>query len=328
MHFLWSICIPTYNRAKYLNRNLTAIFHQMHDDLYDQIEILVSDNASTDETEQVIKSFLLMGKNITYYRNNSNVGSDANFLSCVEKAQGKYVLLLGDDDILLDGSLDTILSVLREDDYGLVYLSGVAFKEKIPRNKAPQYIDLDRKIIEDANVFLRQVSFYITFMTGNIFNKSHLNSNIDYTAFIGSNFVQVPLFITSALYAKKNVFLTQNFFAAQTENSGGYGAFETFGIRFNEVLDKMMLYGLQRRTIQSINNAMLRRQFSMFIFQHTADDDYDNEDINVLKNIYGTNWRYWVFDYVLYCLPKSLKQGYFFIIRFVNKILKMARGRL
>lgn len=90
---LLSICIPTYNRGNILKENLKDIIKLPEFD--DSIEIVISDNASTDNTEEVAKSFTSFYKNIKYYRNEANV-RDVNFELAMNRANGVYIKLMND----------------------------------------------------------------------------------------------------------------------------------------------------------------------------------------------------------------------------------------
>ena len=73
---LLSISVPTYNRARCLERLLTILHEQSADD--PRVELIVSDNASTDGTQAVAEDFLRRGMNFRYVRNQVNVGGDEN----------------------------------------------------------------------------------------------------------------------------------------------------------------------------------------------------------------------------------------------------------
>ena len=112
MKKLLTICLPTYNRANVLSESLEHIVSQITDENKTKVEILVSDNCSTDNTPEVVKSFIERGIPIVYNRNSENLGSDGNFLYCINNASGKYIWLLGDDDYLVEGTLDYLLSFM------------------------------------------------------------------------------------------------------------------------------------------------------------------------------------------------------------------------
>ena len=110
-----SICIPTYNREKYLKQLLDCIERQLQDIEKNIVEICVSDNASTDNTKQVIQQYQQKYNNITYFRWDKNMGADMNYLKVVEIAHGKYCWLFGSDDFMIDGAIKKMLEQIKED---------------------------------------------------------------------------------------------------------------------------------------------------------------------------------------------------------------------
>src|SRR6185436_21130825 len=119
---LLTIAIPTWNRAAYLAQNLAQLRSEMEEIAPGTVEIVVSDNCSPDHTGDVVQTELRQGAPIRYVRNPENLGWAKNFAQAFELASGKYTLLLGDDDLLVDGALKLLLARLRESDYGVVSL--------------------------------------------------------------------------------------------------------------------------------------------------------------------------------------------------------------
>ena len=110
-----SICIPTYNREKYLKQLLDCIEKQLQDIEKNIVEICVSDNSSTDNTQSMISEYQQKYNNITYFRWDKNMGADMNYLKVVEIAHGKYCWLFGSDDLMLDGAIKKMLEEIKED---------------------------------------------------------------------------------------------------------------------------------------------------------------------------------------------------------------------
>lgn len=110
---LLSICIPTYNRAEYIGHALDSVLNQLSEHTSQLIEICISDNASTDNTEDIIG---LKKESTTcsiyYNRNQKNLGFDLNVRKIVEMASGKYCWILGSDDMLAPGSIEYFLTRL------------------------------------------------------------------------------------------------------------------------------------------------------------------------------------------------------------------------
>ncbi len=94
-----SVCIPQHNRIKYLLKNLDIISEQT----YPNIEIAISDDGSTDDTESVIRK--IIGKHkypVVYSRSSENMGYDRNTRKSMEIASGDYCIVLGNDDSFAD----------------------------------------------------------------------------------------------------------------------------------------------------------------------------------------------------------------------------------
>src|SRR5437870_9918513 len=88
-----SVCVPTYNRAPLLRECLASLVRQTYRD----IEIIVSDNCSTDDTPAVMAE--CTDPRLRYYRNDTNIGPYPNLNRCLELAKGDYVCILHDDDV-------------------------------------------------------------------------------------------------------------------------------------------------------------------------------------------------------------------------------------
>lgn len=101
---LVTIGIPTYNRANvFLKQALKSVLGQT----YPNVEIIVSDNCSTDNTENVVKSF--NDPRIRYFKQGKNIGAINNSNFCLEQARGDYYLLHHDDDLIDPDFLETCM---------------------------------------------------------------------------------------------------------------------------------------------------------------------------------------------------------------------------
>ena len=113
-----SICIPTYNRAAFLKELLPSILRQLAEVPSGEVELVVSDNASSDGTADYLRS--LGSSHLRWWTNDENIGGDRNFLKCVAEAKGKYVWLFGDDDLMPEDSLARALDFLRKENPALL----------------------------------------------------------------------------------------------------------------------------------------------------------------------------------------------------------------
>lgn len=108
---LLSICIPTYNRADYLTGLLENITGDPAFD--DTIEVIINDNASTDNTEKIGSEFAQKYTNIKYFRNQENV-RDRNFKICLGNSSGRYLKLINDTVRFKPGALSFFLNIISQ----------------------------------------------------------------------------------------------------------------------------------------------------------------------------------------------------------------------
>jgi glycosyltransferase involved in cell wall biosynthesis len=106
-----TVGIPTYNRAAGLQRALESVLCQSDPDL----EVVVSDNASTDATSQVLEDAAARDGRVRCLRQNTNVGLTANFNAVFRAARGRYVMVLADDDWIDDDYVGRCRAVLDAD---------------------------------------------------------------------------------------------------------------------------------------------------------------------------------------------------------------------
>jgi len=107
---LVSFAIPTYNRSAKLARLLKILYAQTECVAADAVEVLISDNCSTDDTRLVMDQYAPYGARL--FRQTTNLDLDANLRFLYEQARGQYVWFFSDDDILLPGALRKVLDAL------------------------------------------------------------------------------------------------------------------------------------------------------------------------------------------------------------------------
>lgn len=253
MKKLLTISIPTYNRAELLKICINAIISQIPDSYIEQIELIVSNNASIDNTAAIVSEFQNKWP-IIYFENESNLGPDANILKCFEKAKGKYVWIFSDDDILLPGAMPHLLALLEKSDYGTIRLGAVGYHDDITEVDEYYYpSDLSMDVYDDAIQFIEKINYMATFITGIIVNKSVLTKKIDLSEFLGTYLIQLGWVLRIAFAGMQNVDITTKLLACKQDNSGGYKFLTIFSKNYNQVLKKLVVYGLNSRIVDITN---------------------------------------------------------------------------
>lgn len=120
-----SICIPTFNRADTLKEALDSVLIQLEGNI--KIDLLICDNASSDNTQEIVNQYQRHFPIIRYHRNPENIGFDGNIVNCIKYAQGEYVWFLSDDDILLKGTLERVIKEITAHNPTIIYLNHATF---------------------------------------------------------------------------------------------------------------------------------------------------------------------------------------------------------
>ena len=147
-----SICIPTFNRAEMLSKTLDSIVLQKRFLESNDIEIIISDNFSTDNTSHLVHEYIKKypGK-IIYNLNNENI-NDKNFATSLSLASGNYLKLNNDTLMHLDGSLDYMIDHIVENKTKKITL---LFTNGAAKKNTTEYHNFD--------LFIQNISGYCTF---------------------------------------------------------------------------------------------------------------------------------------------------------------------
>lgn len=115
---LVSICIPTYNGAEFIAEAMESAIVQT----YSNLEIVISDDASTDKTLAIIKSYIIKTKIPIHIYKHHPKGIGANWNNCVRNANGSYIKFLFQDDVLEPNCISTMIELtIKNKKIGLVY---------------------------------------------------------------------------------------------------------------------------------------------------------------------------------------------------------------
>jgi len=103
-----SVCIPVYNGSRYIGESIDSVLAQTYEDF----DLIVCDNCSTDNTGEIVRSY--HDKRITYTRNKENLGLVGNANRCLELAKGEYICIWHHDDIMLPDNLQRKVDFLDQ----------------------------------------------------------------------------------------------------------------------------------------------------------------------------------------------------------------------
>ena len=144
---LFSICIPAYNRARHLASLLDSIFSQSFGDF----EVVICEDQSREREKigVIVRDYQSRYPGIIhYFENEENLGYDGNIRNLVEKASGSFCFFLGNDDIMSDGALENVASIIeRHGNVGVVLKSYAWFDERPDKiNQEVRYFNEETEI--------------------------------------------------------------------------------------------------------------------------------------------------------------------------------------
>lgn len=208
-----SICIPTYNRANFLKMQLERILFQIREDsLEDYLEVIISDNVSTDLTSTVVKEFTKSFSRVNYIVQERSIGL-YNIVEVAKYAKGKFVWIISDDDLVVDGALKHLIDIITANN-DLKMITGSVVNQKT-------FYDL---IIEDKNVSLKTLGNNIAYLSFCIFK----NDDIEFKMPKDSLIPHAYIFLDAMSKNGKHIFSSFRLLEYRRNNETSYSFFKAF----------------------------------------------------------------------------------------------------
>jgi abequosyltransferase len=183
-----SICIATFNRGGYIVETLNSIVAQLRDG----VELLIVDGASTDDTSERVREFRSRFPNVRYFRESTNSGIDRDFDKAVAYAGGRYVWLMTDDDIMIDGAVSRVCAALKSA-HDLIIVNSEVRNADLTKVLCERTIDI-RDDIEypggGQDAFMVDMARALTFI-GSVIVRRDLWLARERSTYYGSLFVHV-----------------------------------------------------------------------------------------------------------------------------------------
>jgi abequosyltransferase len=237
---LLTFAIPTYNRSRTLRRTLDSVVSQLAPD--SPVEIVVSDNASPDDTAELLREYAERFPNLRYSVNEVNRGLDYNTFKVIDGSRGEYVHLLSDDDFLLPGAVAKILALIRSrPEVSFFYLNGRGFNLDTagqPRFFArPVIWDAEDVLYANKDDFLGFLKLQATFMSAFLFKRADWNRDGTGQQFIGSDIYLSFELIRLLAATRQYVYCAEPLVAVEAVYTpGNYRIFNAFAYQWRKLL--------------------------------------------------------------------------------------------
>lgn len=181
--------MATFKRGAFIAETLDTILPQLRPDM----ELIVVDGASPDNTEQVVRPYLAHWPQLQYHREAVNSGVDADYDKAVGYARGRHVWLMTDDDLLKPGAVDQVIELLSSDDPDLVVVDAEVLDATCTQMLQARrfgFNGLRRYGVDDGDQFLADAGDALSFIGGTIIRRA-LWLERDRARYYGSLFIHV-----------------------------------------------------------------------------------------------------------------------------------------
>jgi glycosyltransferase involved in cell wall biosynthesis len=324
---LLSICIPTYNRADCLEDCLRSLECATRD-LTHRIQIVVSDNASSDHTSAVVEKWIGVLP-IRYVRNPENIGAERNFFSSAQHATAEYVWIFGDDDDFGESAVSEVMRYI-ELEYDVIISNYSSWSKDMRSVISPEAMSRQyRSEYRDPNALLSSFGILLGYISSVVLRKRILLSApaSEYEQFVPYGF-PFPYCVYSGLpRAARVAFIPQPLFRRREHNSDLLvQSHETWVKYFIEgpalVFEALGRKGYSAKAISSAKNRNLRDFGIQNIIGGFGNIDRSAARRMMLRH-YRSSWRWW-----LVWLPfLSLPSFWIAVAVRVRNLLRSQRGR-
>jgi len=319
---LLTIAIPTFNRAV----NLALLLRTLKPEVaaLPEIELLVSDNASPDDTESVMRQFLQDGLRCRYIRNAKNIDADPNFLQCYQQASGKYLWIFGDDDILFPGALASLVRLLTTEECDLIYLTPFGFvrepNERRLANSQPNVF-----AFTDPRSFVHAVGLRgdLIMLSAVIVNKDNVEkySHPDFAEGHNTNLLQLGWTFSALRHMRRAFVFERGLYAVCEFNpQRRFDIIRVFGVNWSAAADRHFEPG------SPLHTALLNDQLYSWFPTHwygmrrKPDHTIIRDPIGQMRPIYRHLPLFWFCTYPLLAWPMLPAGAWLALWRAIRKI--------
>ncbi len=313
---LLSLCFPTYNRASLLDGALRAALSQITPLLAGQVEVVVLDNASPDETPQVVAEVQAQypGVRVRSVRRPENIGPDANFCTASAEAAGEFVYLLSDDDVLLPGAVATLLGLLQAyPTLDAVALNVREFRKSAAETEDKGFFKIQDRLVQSKDEALILLGTHLTFISCIAFRRANVLGR-DYAARYDTNLAQAYMFL-DALAPGNGMYVVQTpLLAKRADNNEGFDFFRVFVTNFHALMQYAQSIGYAPSAVRQVMDSnLIFLRYCVLLFKTngaigTIRPNY-GEGLARLRRVYGLHAGMLLTLAPMMLLPRPLFRG-------------------
>lgn len=318
---LLSICIPTYNRSACLRECLESLLVSARG-YEDRIEIVISDNASTDDTSDVVSEFQQRNPFIRYHRNESNVGSEPNRYIVVSLATGKYIWIFSDDDKVTEQAVAAIFKRI-EAGYNLIICDFSVWSRDFSVRKMRRWLPMRRdREFSDHNALMKCFGLHIGF-TSSVVIKREVFLIIPPSEYepLMPYFPQLYSIYAGIAEDCHCAYVSDPIVCYRADNAVSPDYYKFFIVGYLIIFEALRSKGYTEDALRAAKRHILKRYVINNIVLRKSQADASLKDIaRILRSYYRKDWLFWTV-----CIPLIYVPVPTFLVRLVVKIALAVR---
>ena len=271
-----SICIATYNREKYILKTLDSIIGQIKDK---NIEIVIADGASSDNTELIISKYSLLHNQVKYHKLEKKGGVDNDYNMAVQLATGRYCWLFTDDDFLDPFAIENVVEKIKLK-YDLIVVNADVYDRNINKLLYPNRLKFSKDKIynkNELNLFFKDAVEHLSFI-GCVIIKRDLWLKREKEKYYGTEFVHVGV-IFQELFKNNICIISRPLIKIRLDNAQWTSrSFQIWLFKWPNLLSSFKLIIKENKLKYSTSPSLYRLKK---ILEHRASNSYNYK---VFKN--------------------------------------------
>ena len=251
---------------------------------------------------------------IIYKRNLKNLGWAKNFINSFEMSSGKFILMLGDDDLLVDGALDLIINRLQNDDMGVLCITPYGYNESFVAERPHSKIKVSN--FYNSQKYLIAVQRFFTLTSALVLNKNYLK-NVDAKAFLDTDLATFHLMLRASLNAPVNTILDGYLIASKRQNSFSYKFVDVFVRQFWRIIEAQIPHGLEKGTIKKLERIRIFAYYPFYILDIRMHQRDKLENVkNIMEEYFSSSilFYFWLWPILTLYRPIALLWGFATVI--------------
>ena len=275
-----SICIPTYNRKSYLQKTIDSIVSQPFFQS-GEVEIIVSDNASVDGTEEMMRLYTASAPNIRYFRNETNEGVSINIYKALNLGTGLYRKVSNDTYIFKDGSLGRMVECIKKNELDRPFI--------LFSNEIASCDKNDTVCIDNLDQLVKNVSYNLTNDTVLGFWESELSFIQNVNAWF---WTIRAIFKIINIKSKLVIYNFELYSVALVKNKDlTYGLIPVFYTEYLKCYEPYIGKEIKLRTYRQEKGRLLYGFFLLWLFVKETSNNYrfsSDDNVQNLRKAYGS----------------------------------------